>query len=386
MEAAEFGRRLATLTNEPGIRVLGLSWLSGRVPVCDALRLNRAWCPLCFKAAQAARSPGYLQSAWSLVNYVRCSKHDVPLVDTCPKCGHHFPAKRRWNGRMIDHCVHCDHDLGEDHRIGDDASNRVSEEARWIAGVELDAARLIGELIACATDKGTISPEKQVGLPDIARALASAKARGRVSTPGALARLSGLAKSTVHGYLCDQPSRPSLDALVRIALVTDVSLAGMIEASDWHEDLTGKPPVCLAPAFRKRKYARQDWDQVKSDLQVRLQSSVPAQSVASIAKNMQIDHSHLRHKLGSLTGQIKIKVKLEEQERHEAAVTRAIREISSVGQRLRQDGKRPSARRVSALLGVNRNNDVFKRAWKLTRIRPDRPSPKANPNQLSLEF
>jgi hypothetical protein len=358
-EAAEFSRRLAELTGEPRVRRLGLGWLCGRVSRIQTLRSHRAWCPDCFGEARAEGSPAYLQLAWSLVNYERCLKHRSPLLQACPHCHRRSLATRRWNAHKLDHCSCCGYDLAPA-SVALASTPPVAGALKRFEKLEFDTARLLGELIARTTEI-----HSNGALPDVRRALDSAIARGRVKTAAELAQRCALAKSTVHAFLKPSSYRPSLDALSRIALVTDVSLVGLIDSQQWHVDLLNSSSVPdLAGAFRERSYNRQNWESVCTDLRHRLSAGGAMGSMAELARAYRVDASHLGAHLGELKHKIVARVQQHSQEHFEEAVHATAERIAEASMALWRAGKKPSARRVAQMLEVHRQGDIFKVAWR----------------------
>lgn len=379
-EALIFGQRLAALTGEPRTLRLGLGWLAGRISHIQTLRSHRAWCPDCFRDALREGSPPYLQLAWSLVLYQCCLVHQRPLVSRCPHCNRGSAASRRWSSSALSRCANCGGDLAVDlpESIG---SSQAKHEP--LDPIHMNVATLLGELVARTR---TISEHDPI--PGVKRAQDSAIDRGRVLNSAELARRCDLAKSTVHTLANDPQARPSLDALTRIALVADVSLVGMIDASQWHTDLFAGPVPCLTDVFKRRVYKRSNWQEIHVEVEQRLSAGERIPSVAALARTHDLDPSHMAVNLGSLTPRLREQARQHKQSIREEAVAQTETKIANACQRLWREGKKPSAKQVAHLLGMGRTTSLFKTAWQRAQRRPSlfRPEDRRpiNPHQLSL--
>lgn len=353
----EFAERLAELTGRPGVAQLGFGPLNGVISCTGTLRQRRAWCAECFGAMRQSQIPAHWPLLWSLSGYHRCLTHGTYLQTYCPRCQSAFMTRQDWPGPM-DHCPVCDRDLCQDPDL---ARVTFSELARhpWKRSDEC-AARLLGELVA-RIPVMAVSPS--LGPPDVKRLLDSAQRRGVVETHVQLARSVGISKSTLSALQRRSPMAASLQVLIRLCVATDVSLAGLLDRNQWHEDVSRirlNPGELKIP--RERKAPGSDWDGAIADARAAIASG-RAVTLHALARRWDVSHTQLRVRLGDLAQ----KLSADRAQQLRAEQNRRIEQLrDAIDIRFEaywRCNTRPAVKRVARELGVSPASKVFRSAW-----------------------
>jgi hypothetical protein len=348
--STEFSRRLAALTMRPEVELLGLGWLAGRASPVGMVRRHRAWCPQCFGKSRAEGTPAHHQMLWSMAAYERCLVHDTVLDTACPHC-RRLSSTARGTAQELDHCSWCDSDLSKSPACRAPTFRSLSrQEAK---PVDSRASQLLGELVGCAGQL-RLSSEN----PSVRRVVESAVSRGKALHAADLAKRAGLAKSSLHGYMNSIGGKPSLGALLRLALAADVSLAGMFSAERWHEDVFGSGTPQVAQVLGVRRYAKPDWDRIRAQVEAQVRADLP-ESVRRMARLLDVDQAELRRRIPDLTSQLRLA-------RSEVLARRREKDVRALADRMRQveaaAGQPVSVRQMAKTLGLRRQWQVFKDA------------------------
>lgn len=350
---AEFISRLAILTGVPEVRLIGLSWLHGRVAWNESIKPGLVWCPACLKAARALHQPVHGQSAWLFVNSRRCLRHDQPLMDACPKCGSRKDSRTSTRPAPLDYCADCGSDLA------DEATYRtLAADATSVRAWDRCAATQLGELIARAPEILQVRT-----VPDLERLCQSAIARERVSSKRGLEELAGVGMTFVR-LRREKGLLPSVDLLLRLSIAADVSLAGVIAPALWAEGCLDIAVTDVAEQRRRRPCRSHDWVAIEARIQ-RGMACDEDLSVASLGRELHMRSAPLLAKLGGLghavTRYKQARALTELQERAEELAGR-IAELHGTHSYF---GRRLSFAEASRTFRLTRQSPVLRLAWKI---------------------
>lgn len=351
-----YGDRMAELTGRVNAGSLSLSRFAGVLSKSGAQRQYRAWCWQCVKEARDRRTDPYWPLVWSIPDYQVCHVHAAYLTSHCPTCGHASRLKRPWKGPMHT-CPNCSRPLDAGH--GATAGlNRVSRAE--FAIYDAIASEAIGELVSSIAKIQTEGLEIRNNFAQLLRHVG--EVRGEDTRPGTIARIAGLSTGTAHS-LANATFASSLTILVRLAVVFDVSLPGLVSRELWRTGISHGRAIIGIP--NRRVPVRHDWSHIQTLIKDASESNEP-KSLHAICQSLKICHNHTRRTLKSETTQL-ISAR---RERYEAQVCTRAKELASKICALETEliglGLKVSDRKLANALGVDRSKRLFKSARQLS--------------------
>jgi len=351
---AEFTSRLAILTQLPSVNLIGLSWLHGRVAPNEKLKSKLPWCRKCLLNARDAGKPVYGQTAWLFSNSRKCLVHDEPLVELCPRCGTGKDPRLVINVSALDLCGECGCDLAE-HQSADNLvrGNMALSNGAW----DTYAATQIGELISSAPQIAVSSDG-----PDLHRLYRSAMDRGRASSVRMLGELAGTGL-TVGRFCQADSSLPTVDILLRLSVVADVSLAGVLCPALWREDNLQVPFGDDEGRQRKRRLRAHDWTAIRQRIQQALRDEEDI-SIESLSRELEIRQAVLLFKLGDLGRAVTRHKRLKLADRQQQDVDALVARMENLSKTYSYFQQRLSMTGVSRELEVSRDSSLLKAAWR----------------------
>lgn len=374
----EFAARLAQLTGRSAVAYLGFGTLHGAISCTGTLRQRRAWCAECLGSMRQSKVPAHWQLLWSISSYHRCLMHGTYVQTSCPRCQCTFSTRQDWPG-ALDHCPACDRDLCEE---PERPRVTFADLARipWKRSDEC-AARLLGELVARIP---VVAASPSLGPPNIKRLLDSAQRRGLVQTHEQLARSVGISKSTLSALQHNASAATSLQVLIRLCVATDVSLAGLLDPNQWHENVSRvrlNPGELSLP--RERKAPANDWHGAIADAKAAIDTGT-GMTLHALARRWDVSHTQLRTRLGDLAP----KLAAERARQHRAAQERRIEELhEAIVTRFEaywRRNMRPAVKRVAKELGVSPASKAFRSAWSAVVAQSQRRLQQQPPAQQAL--
>lgn len=340
--AQRFGQRLAELTMRSDVAALGLGRFAERISSMHTLRNERAWCAQCFLDARSASKPAYLPLVWSFTDYRLCHVHRRVLDQKCPICNTTSVASNSWS-RAIDHCPCCNGDLARQDTNGDSPSMRASE-GRDVA-VTMHCSAILGEFVA------EISAVTDPALPcKIDEEIADAIHRGLATHAGDFAAKAGMAKSTLH---CIQSGRntASLEALVRIVAMADISLAGLFYPLLRKQNVRGPAPPGLRHAHKLRVRRMHDWDQIRKETEKALAADHPI-SLRQLSSQLGVEQSYFTAHLKEFHQELLARGKEVVAARNRDQRKQLTDKVRQARLSLRHQGQRDTNRAIGRALGM----------------------------------
>lgn len=356
--AQEFCRRLASLTHVPAVEFMGLGWLATRLGFSGALRDHRAWCPQCIEQRRLDGGKPHLPLVWSLPLYENCLTHGGSMQSSCSHCSKRISVRREW-AVPFENCPHCNSYLGRPlSQAGCTFQDLARRKAR---AVDQRAAIHLGDFIATAE---SMRNEAMFGAPDVSRLVASAVERGLARNESHLASIAGITKGTLNRLTCDPTARPSLDVLARLAVASDVALAGTFCPQLWREGSETAATVAPIPHSSRRGRPRISWDEVRRAANTELRSPTP-RSPSALAKELRVDPSQFRRTFPEIANKLMALNKqylVNERKALEGKLVIRIRDL--LAKRAAGSTRRfPSLRTAASTLAIHRNNLDVRAAW-----------------------
>ncbi len=268
---AEKGVRIVEdLTRCANLDRLTLLPLRDLISPRSTVRTHSAWCPLCLAEWRNADATVYSPLAWHFSPVRSCPSHPSSLlVNTCPHClRQHFPLSR-WSAPG--HCPKCMKWLAVP--LDDKLKASPVEMA-----VSMEASRLLE-----ATLRAGCRPNRAIFLKHL-RFLQDQLYKGSLS---GFARAVGLNDSSILA-LVGGKSRPGLETVLRISVVTDVptpKLVGLpLQESDLRVDIAARKPFI----FPARSCRAHQWNQVREMVRQAASAQNPT-SLSSLCKRAGLD-------------------------------------------------------------------------------------------------
>lgn len=352
--AANFSKRLAELTHRPEVIALGLGRFADCLATMHTLRKYRAWCGRCFHDARVRSVPAHLQLLWSFECYDRCTVHGHVLETQCRACGKRSSRSASWH-QALDRCPWCDKDLADggtgEPRCFAHLARRGSEHVDMLCG------RVAAEFVSWASSSTCpVQPANMSKLVD------SAIVRGLVANERELVKRAGLAPPT----LCTLKSgrnRPSLTALVRLAAISNVAVAGLFDTKEWKEDATGSMSPSLGSLPRMRAHRGHDWDQIRREVAAGFERG-DATPLWRLAKRFGVDAGQLATKVGNLRDAITDRARAARVDARQQKWVEVLGQVQRARESLLADGKKPTARAIGRFLRRPPRSLYFARAVK----------------------
>jgi hypothetical protein len=250
--------RLAELTGRSEARYLGLGSLNGALSQLKLNRSHKAWCVVCLAEWNEEQKTPYWPQVWAFPQYSTCHVHNVVLENKCKKCGTSFPPERPWRAEL-DKCPACRTPLYSQTKVSDTKNqggiNEGQKIPEYVDLVGYALGKLVSNIQTIAEDDLEVGTKFSL-LIEHCRKYDLAK------TPADLARIAQLSPPTIHNLQHNEHAH-SLDNLLRIAVIAEISLAGLLCPKLWKttasEFYVQEKHVKL-PSSNKRDYY--DWDQI----------------------------------------------------------------------------------------------------------------------------
>lgn len=351
----DYARALADLTGVPAVAELGLHAYAGTLCRYRALKPIRAWCGQCFLQSREAGLPAAWPLLWALSSTEICLKHTVYLQTQCLKCGGRFLSSRQWCGQL-DHCPQCGCDLaGASPEQLEHASFRAKERSESATFDRL-SVELSAELVASTPRVLREELALELGIEPLLERVASLSI---ADSAGALGRRARLQKSTMHD-LRHGRGGANLPNLTRLAIVAQVSLAGVLVPTLWRLNPPDATWEMQLPQPKQR--CLRDWTRIRAE-SAGIAAGPEAASPTAIAKQLNIDPRLFRERMGDLAEEMRRRAQVERARRVEERVAQLTLCIMEQRKALLGSAQRPSCRRIANRIRLSRDNKIFKMSW-----------------------
>ena len=254
----QYVRRLAKLTGRTDVRYLGLGAFSGALSHLKVNRSHKSWCVACFADWKESQKTAYWPQVWAFPQYTVCHVHNVEMQSKCKKSGASFPPERPWRVEL-DVCPDCRTPLYIPNQEGETKTNGVVNEGQKLPGYSDLVAYALGELVA--NIKEVAANDLEVGMK-FSLLMNHCQQYNIAKTPADLARIAQLSRPTLHNLQHNEHA-PSMDNLLRMALIAEVSLVGLLCPDLWKTSASGfqiQVKDIKLPKANKRVYY--DWDAI----------------------------------------------------------------------------------------------------------------------------
>lgn len=258
----KYVQRLVDLTSRAEIRNLGLGLFNSALSRLGVNRDQKAWCAGCFAEWREDKKISYWPQLWSFPQYTVCHRHNIPLNNKCLRCGARFNSGERWRGEL-DICSTCKAPLFTQAKEGETKNKETTSEIRKIPDYAELAAHALAELVSSV--KTITENSFKVGTK-FSLLMEHCQKHNLANTPADLARVTHLSRPTIHNLQHNEHT-PSLDNLLRIAVICEVSLAGLLCSDLWESSASGhklEGQCVKLPSLSKRVYY--DWDAIEQQV------------------------------------------------------------------------------------------------------------------------
>jgi hypothetical protein len=351
----DYARALADLTGVPAVAELGLHAYAGVLCRYRALKPIRAWCGQCFSQSRATGDPATWPLLWALSTTEICLKHNVYLQTQCLKCGCSFSSNRQWRG-PLDICPQCGCDLAGASAEQMEHANFRAKERTEFAAFDRVAVELSAELVSST---GGILQENLALRVDFQQLIDRVESLRIADTATALGRHARLQKSTMHD-LSHGNGGANLPNLTRLAIVAQVSLAGVMVPSLWRVNPQNASWNLQLPQPKQR--CLRDWVRIRAEISG-MAAGPEATSPSAVAKQLNIDPRLFRERMGDLAKEMSGRSELERIRRFEERVAQFTLRIIEQRNVLQRSTQRPSCRRIAEAIRLPRGSKVFKASW-----------------------
>ncbi len=294
--ALNWASALSDLTGISQLHRLTLLPLQSVVAAKGLMSTQARWCPHCLEEDRISGKQPYFRLAWDIGHNKVCAKHGTELKTRCPHCDA-SNVRHAANFVVPGWCTACNNFLGFP-KVTGPMPLRDAQHA-----IELEQAQTIGSLLAASSsleDNAGFNPDLE-GFHRVLDDLATQLDSGVASK---FANRIGVRKSTVH-YWKTSRSPLTMDALLRVALHCNVSLADLVqgELRGW---MPPEPSRQLAlaleykPTASHRGRRTHNWPKIQADLEAELLNPEP-RSVSEIARSLAIDERLLYIQLTDVT-------------------------------------------------------------------------------------
>lgn len=350
--------RLEKLTGRSGVRSLGLGVFSGALSQLKVNRSHKAWCVTCLAEWKEDQKTAYWPQVWSFPQYSVCHVHNVKLESKCKKCATSFPPEKPWRVDL-DMCPACRAPLYTPKNEGETKTNGVVNEGQKLPEYADLMAYALGELVA--NIKTIATNNMQVGT-QFSLLIDHCQKYGLAKTPSDLARIAQLSRVTLHNLQHNEHA-PSLDSLLRIAVIAEVSLAGLLCPKLWRTSASGfqiqEKDVKLPKASKRIYY---DWDTIGEQVLASI-SAGTAEVPWKMARSMGLCEKQFCLKLGKTVHRLRsaaLSRKLSENaDAYEVMKVKLIKELELVTLKRQKKGRISMAKK----LNVGVHNPLLVRAF-----------------------
>lgn len=330
---------LETLTSRNDLRHLTLLILADVLFIRNLIRLEKAWCPVCYHEWRTQEQVIYDPLLWVLREIKVCVLHKQRLQTHCPyqDCQHVLPALA-WRSQPS-YCTYCQRWLGtslEDTQ----ASKFFLEDAelmwhQW-------ATDALGSLLAKLPTVPSAPKQQQVS--EVLTHVAKQILHGNVA---ALARTIKL-NIPLMGRWTRGERIPQMDTLLQFCYGVGLSPS----------EVLFNDPSTLQPCVREVNFSRSrqshvsiDWERLRLALEKALASEeYPPPSLAEVARRLGYRYGVLYqcHQVACYAISARYKTYLHQQ--RESRLQRCRTEIQQIATQLRMLGISPSPKRIAAYL------------------------------------
>lgn len=283
--ASQWASALADLTGRADVRGASLVPWAPVLSHVGLIRRERAWCPACYQAWQAAQQTVYEPLLWAVQEVLICPRHRQPLATHCPqtKCRRAQPylTSRRRPGV----CAYCGAWLGADPSSQPQVSTAELAWQHWVA-------KVVGELLAHASRLEAVP-----GADRLAYATGVCVQQLGDGYPHRLARRMGRNEAVME-KLRGGPQRPTLGTLLRLCYVAGVTLVQFLTETP----LRLRPRRLPAEPFlqrRPQRPLRHDDAAYQVALEQALASAAPP-SMRAMGRQLKCDPHYLRRRFPAL--------------------------------------------------------------------------------------
>lgn len=351
-------QRLVELTGRSDVRSLGLGVFSGALSQLKVNRSHKAWCVTCLAEWNEDQKTAYWPQVWSFPQYSVCHVHNVKLESKCRKCGASFPSERPWRVEL-DRCPVCRTQLFSQTKSGETKSQGVINEGQKIPEYVDLVAYALGELVA--NIKTIAENDLEVGT-QFSLLMDHCQQYGIANTPADLARIAQLSRPTLHNLQHNEHA-PSMDNLLRIAVIAEVSLAGLLCPKLWRTSASGfqiQEKDVKLPKSSKRIYY--DWDAIGEQVLASINAGT-AEVPWKMARSMGLCEKQFCLKLGKTVHRLRsaaLSRKLSENaDAYEVMKARLIKELELATLKRQKKGRISMAKK----LNVGVHNPLLVRAF-----------------------
>jgi transcriptional regulator with XRE-family HTH domain len=357
--AKNYASELANLTGRPEVRTLGLGLFTNLISTQCARRQFRAWCDGCLRDFQASGIEPHWPLLWTLQPYVICHLHDISLLDRCSHCRSQISIKKMWK-QPLDICLNCNEKLipcslsSNEPSIPNDAERVDADRFHAMA------SRLLSELVSMPQRRDAELLKLNSDWSFILLKMQDAQI---VRTEADLAKLAGIAKATLHGIVKRQYI-PSVQVLVRIAVSSNISIAGLLCADLWQENISSNhfDGFNRVPFRSIRNSRPKNWDQIRDAVRGSIEVG-KASTPQSLARNYKTCKKLLLTQLGDLAPQLHNALIVQRSQDRKLNDERIKREFVAASKSLVLCGVRPTQRKVSEFMKISRTNPALRQAW-----------------------
>jgi transcriptional regulator with XRE-family HTH domain len=357
--AKNYANELAKLTGRPEVRTLGFGFFSNLISTQCTRRQFRAWCDDCFRGFHANGVEPYWPLLWTLQPYEICHLHDVRLQSRCPHCGKSISIKKMWK-QPLDICLYCNEKLIPCSALTNEPGIPVNVEKVEVDRFHAMSSRLLCELVSMPQRRDAELLRLNSDWSFILLKMQDAQI---VRTEADLAKLAGIAKATLHGIVKKQYT-PSVQVLVRIAVSSNVSVAGLLCADLWQENISSNhfDGFNRVPFRSVRNSRPKNWDQIRDAVRVSIEVGT-ASTPQSLAKSYKTCKKLFLIQLGDLAPQLHNALIVQRARNRKLNAERIKEEFLAAAKSLSLAGIRPTQRKISEYMKMSRTNPALRQAW-----------------------
>jgi hypothetical protein len=348
--ASEMARTLQRLTSVLGLDALTMAPCGDTLAQRSLISAHLKWCAICFEESRAVGEQLWHPLLWQLSAVEACPKHNVMLVQRCPKCDARLTPLMRYS--RVGCCAKCSTSLG----VSPD-KRRVMP-SQWHLSAASEAVRFIERL----QQHGIRASNFSTNVSTIIKSMFN----GEVS---AFSRCVGAHHSTVSAWTTGE-QRPSFPSLLAVSTSCGVDayelLTSMIE-------VRAQAPMSAlrSTTSRVNKSAlnKHDLGEVRVVLEDALVNEATfRESLTKICRRVGVHPSFVMRKLPDLAAKIKTRYQLFLTARKEARhfFTKWVVEAKIMD--LYYAGHYPSQRQVNNQLqhGMSLRDPIAKAVWRET--------------------
>lgn len=310
------------------------------------------FCPQCLHEDRCNEQTPYMRLCWEPTVVSVCLRHRLPLQDYCPHCKQ-TNVRHTSAFTVIGWCGKCGKFMG------------VETPTQPIDELPLWQAQQIAKLVEIH-QSSEVAPEKECVLESME--LVIEKACG--GQYAGLAKHLGIAKSTIHTWLCERRT-PSADMSLRIARFANLELTAVLLGQLDPSKLAAAAPQLALPLkyparpTYKSSGRRYDWVHIEGQLQEILRQPMPV-SVLHTASVVRIPKRTLYLKCNETTRKIAHRWLEYLKRRQQSHVVEAWPYLEKASRQLLDAGIGPNMREIEKLVPAKILNRVYN-CWDVLR-------------------